>query len=699
MDNGKDRPNRVSRVWIIECVLVLIGLSSLFYFLFGTTFQAYFSVIEEHRIVSASQATIREWVHTAIDDTQRFGRFRPLYFLFHFTKIVLFGLNPYILHIITTGLGVLTCFFLYIAMRQVGTDILSALFFILLFAMTGYQNVIWYQIFTPQETLGMVFISISVWAIVKAASQGKPGWWDTLALVTMASAGLTKESFVLLIPALLLLRWTLHCWFSQETWLPALRRLRLPLVVGSLTFIAEMLIIAVILLSMPKSYSANAAGLSLNSFDLRVWYQLLTSPGMATTVQYLLASALILVIYCYWPGQRSTRPYLLAGSLIGVAWLMPQLVLYHKGLVERYLFPVIVAPAAVVGLSLAVLWQRRTWLTRLVWLTGVLWLLPTLSAGLTTTTQAANRYTAETLTIHEMVTHLAQNVPASKAIITVADPGTGYGFEAIYALPLYLEVAGSESPVYLWPVISQDKRSSIHIAVAHQTAAKFAYPETLTSDHIEGVIMVTTPNDFITLPTWFINSQWQEITFTKSYYAFSLQELNYIKAGEVSHRVLMRGESPLEFPTDHPLIIVAPSLKGKVGINPLLKVPGWGVGQIASASVLWLGHGETEGLAGTLWSTEKRAVQAVFEVEPGPARIDSLRTVELTVKNRAGIQTVRQQFDEATRLNFTGELQPGRNDFQFTILDEATILKQPNGDTRPLLVLLRQINIEPLIHN
>lgn len=149
-------------------------------------------------------------------------------------------------------------------------------------------------------------------------------------------------------------------------------------------------------------------------------------------------------------------------------------------------------------------------------------------------------------------------------------------------------------------------------------------------------------------------------------------------------------------PADHPLITVAPSLSGRVGIIPQLQSPPWGIEIYDNDSLLWLGHGETKGLSGTLWVTETQVIQAVFEVEPGPARPDSQRTVELTLENQAGVQRARRQFDQATKLTFINELQPGRNSFQFIVLDDATILKQPNGDTRPLLVLLRHVRVAPL---
>lgn len=67
-------------------------------------------------------------------------------------------------------------------------------------------------------------------------------------------------------------------------------------------------------------------------------------------------------------------------------------------------------------------------------------------------------------------------------------------------------------------------------------------------------------------------------------------------------------------------------------------------------SWLWLAHGSAEGLGSALWAAEKQTVLA--------------------------------------------QVQPGRNDFNFYVLDEATVFKRPNGDTCPLLASLGRVNIK-----
>ena len=145
-----------------------------------------------------------------------------------------------------------------------------------------------------------------------------------------------------------------------------------------------------------------------------------------------------------------------------------------------------------------------------------------------------------------------------------------------------------------------------------------------------------------------------------------------------------------------PILTIAPTLADTVSIDGPLTTPDWGMTEKNGQTVLWLGHGDQQGLRGSLWSSEKQLVQAIFEVVPGPAREDSQRTVQLTLESETGSQMAQRQFDQAAALTFIGELQPGRNDFSFKVLDEATILEQPNGDTRPLLAFLRRITVTPL---
>ncbi len=676
----------------IEYALVLAGLVALFCLLFGATFHADFGVLEEHRIVSDSQRTLRWWLAIMIDeDILAFGRVRPVYFFFHFGKILLLGASPHALHLATTGLGVFTCFLFYVAARGVGADILSALVFILLFAVTGDQSAIWYLIFSPAETFGMFLTAVAVWALVQAAARAEPSSWNAAALVAMALAGLTKESFILIIPALLLLRWVLECWFGHNGWGATARKLRRFLLAGAAVFAIELLAVAVVMLSRPGSYGANSAGLSRASFDPRTWYALLVSPGLASLSAYGAAGALLLLIYACWPNHRRARPYLLAVVVATVAWLVPQLVLYRQGMFAHYFFPAIVAPAAVVGLALSVLWRRPHWITRAAWVAAVVSLFPLFSRGIAVETERVSRYTADTLVVGEIVTYSREKVAPGHAIIMATDPSTPYGFEAAYALSTYLKAAGSLSPIYLWPVLDPARRTGLHTAAAREAETTFVYPQTLGTSDVGAIIVLTGPTGIGTVPAWFADAQWRELVFRQPYYALTLDTLRYVQLGYVTHRILVRGEEASGIPSDSPLVAIDPSLRGRVGINPLLQTPAWGLGQDSSGSVLWLGDGEQGAMSSMLWSAEQQTVQVACDVVAGPGRADGRRTMELTFSGGSATTTTRETFDGAGVLKFSGTLQPGRNELRLVVLDTASAHPRPDGV--PQLVLLRRMTV------
>ncbi len=147
-------------------------------------------------------------------------------------------------------------------------------------------------------------------------------------------------------------------------------------------------------------------------------------------------------------------------------------------------------------------------------------------------------------------------------------------------------------------------------------------------------------------------------------------------------------------PSQAPLATVSPALNGLVGIDSNARIP-WPIEIDQQDSFLWLGPGEAGGLAGIFWSDASRSVTLVFDVAPGPGREDRQRTVQLASRHNDQVDIQTATFSEAIELSFSVILKTGRNDFQFIVLDEATIHRQPDGDTRPLLVRLNQVVIQP----
>lgn len=142
-------------------------------------------------------------------------------------------------------------------------------------------------------------------------------------------------------------------------------------------------------------------------------------------------------------------------------------------------------------------------------------------------------------------------------------------------------------------------------------------------------------------------------------------------------------------PPDKPLVKVAPILSGRIGVSPYL-VTAW-----PSAGTAWLGNGAIHGLQGILWADTSQTVNVVLYVAVGPARTDSVRTLELTLPAVAGSQPVRQEFSQDTNLTFSVQLVPGANPFSIEVLDTPTVVPLPDGDPRPLLVRLHRMAVVP----
>jgi putative flippase GtrA len=681
--------NSKSNLSNIEYVLIFAAIVGMFMLLFGPALLAKFYIIEDHLLVDGRLTGISDFVSRIVSDIQGFQRVRPAYWLYITLCGKLFGTNPHLWHAAAILWGVLTCYLFYIALRKIGADMASSFVFVLLLVLSGNQNWIWLNLI-PQETIGMLFTAVAVWGIVFAAQRGVDSRWDILALAAMASAGLVKESFVILIPALLLLRWTCQKRSNDESWRETLRRIRLPLAIGVLIFMIEIALVMTVLLSNLTGYSAKASGLSVASFGFRRCLEIFSA--LSLNIKIVLAAGFVLWV-SLWFDKKFNRTYLLVGAAILLAWIVPQVLLYSNGLSERYLFPAIVGIAAAVGLGLSILLRKQhLWP---LWFVVVIFILPIIAKGVTSTTSTVGAFTAETVAANRMIEFLAQNVPSDQPILMAGDSGTPYGFEATYSLPIYLKMAGSRSSFYLWPIVSNGERSAMHIAASKNNTA-FRYPDTLNPRDVGAIIVVDKwiPSfDSKLLVQWLGDTAWREVNFTKPYYSFSLCEFKYIKSGEINHKILLPHSSS-SIPSDRPLIVVDHSLTGVVYVRPFLDPPPWGLepDYEGSGSIVWIGQGDEEALGGILTSTREQMVVIDIEVVPGPSRPDYRRTVEFSLENSIGQQNQCQVFEDG-QWKFYAKMLPGVNHFRIRVLDAVTVPVQPNGDTRNLLALVRRITI------
>lgn len=155
----------------------------------------------------------------------------------------------------------------------------------------------------------------------------------------------------------------------------------------------------------------------------------------------------------------------------------------------------------------------------------------------------------------------------------------------------------------------------------------------------------------------------------------------------------------------HHLMTIAPGLVGQVGILEL-KSSSWEIETVSANGLLWLGEGDMQGLRGFLWSEKERTVLLVIEASPGPSKVSPDRTLTFKFFRRQsynflveGRRIEQYHFigpadSLLNRLVIPLELQYGLNEFRLSSADLATIQKLPNGDTRPLLILIQKMTLE-----
>jgi len=149
------------------------------------------------------------------------------------------------------------------------------------------------------------------------------------------------------------------------------------------------------------------------------------------------------------------------------------------------------------------------------------------------------------------------------------------------------------------------------------------------------------------------------------------------------------------------LVFLDPQLTNRVGVI-LATSNNWGVENYQGHGVFWIGEKSGQGLQIYLWSEELARVNLDFELAPGSGLPDPLRhmtfshwRVEPYLELPHLVSTQPYQLDREAQATFTVELQPGLNKIVLYCNDEATVRSQPNGDQRPLLVLVNRVDVSP----
>ena len=281
----------ISAVEGSSCFLVIVVCMLL---IFGNVLTAKFFMVEDRTLLGLQPWTIHSWYQSVVSDAVDVQRFRPLYMAYVAIGASWFARNPLVWHLVTLLWGAISLFLFYCVARRLGASIVAAIVFVALLALSGNQSWIWVNLI-PQETLGVLFLSIAAWAFSHAPVSRFRGRWDALGMLALIFAGLTKESFILVFPAMLILRLFLE-WCATGSWRVAFVNLKFQLLAGALFFVAGIATVFVIMMSRPDGFSATASGLSSASFRPDRWWQLLSALGLNLPLLLSVASLAVCAV-------------------------------------------------------------------------------------------------------------------------------------------------------------------------------------------------------------------------------------------------------------------------------------------------------------------------------------------------------------------------------------------------------------------
>lgn len=294
------------------------------------------------------------------------GRFRPVYWTLTTVEAHLFHSTPVLWHLETLLLGAAGACLLYVAARRMQLHPLPALVGALLLVLSAYN--LWVELAISEEP-ALLFTTVALLLWVEGARRGRLTAYDWVALLVMILAGWLKESFTLIIPAMLLGRGALQwLWFNPVSFRTAFMSL-LPL-----NFAAAVLIIFQLALQAWVYQTGYFSQLVVGGSEAILswatpikWLFYIGYNGQKFGF-YLPLFVLLVAGISAWRTRFNGR---LLGmiALTAGAWLLPQLLLYtHRGMFTNYLFPagVMLALVSIFALELMLRIGKRMWVYTLV---------------------------------------------------------------------------------------------------------------------------------------------------------------------------------------------------------------------------------------------------------------------------------------------------------------------------------------------
>jgi hypothetical protein len=414
----------------------------------GWQFEEDYELIEIRQALDSGRGMIGTAVHYAAEVERR----ARIYYLPRVLQAAAFGdrIEGYRWSFVLLGMTAMFLFFGAMRLWRLGR-IEALLLTLLMFA--GPPMTVWWRMGTT-ENLGMFFLSAALYAGFRSSgSAARSGSWKALYVLCAACASLSKESFLVILPAMV---WV-QLWHEAEQTGGSIRSAA----ARNLAVIAVLAALAAVQLGLILGWTGSVIGGYVGVEGLSAAKLLRAGKDwVAGGYPWLLAAlmGLMLIDRVYISMSRSVSgpvPGLVSRSgwpqaLVSVALIItPLLILFQKtGMGHYYVLPAKLAHVILLITALRLVAMSRT--RSLKWI-AILLLMTQVTVATVSSWQASRDFLDRSLSVQALIETVRDSGPPEDRVLVVADAARH--IEWSRASKIYLEHLAGRTSVFLYPII------------------------------------------------------------------------------------------------------------------------------------------------------------------------------------------------------------------------------------------------------
>jgi hypothetical protein len=429
-------------------VVILVIPIAIFLFLFFTgTLNSGYHFVDDHEVIrmkddlkslSLTEVT-KKWVR---EDLVSNNRFRPLYYIHRVFETDFFGSNFFLWSLYTGIQCCLAFIFFYLGIRNLKFSMGEAVLFLII-VFIGPQSSIWWRL-GPSEGLAMVFFSLSFYFMSDCLRGKNYIIKNVLFIFFLILSSLCKESFVMIIPAIVFFK----IWNEKINLCHTLKESIARNWILSLPVFILIIELGIIKYVVGTNASGPDSTLSSNIHNI-----LSTVLHFFRTYLNLLVVGLIFLILSLYLKKPVKKP-----DLFPVVFFLlifaPNILLYSKsGLSERYLLPSTIGLGFLVVSFVKGVEDNATEFKKLCLALVMVGFLPFLIS----TGSKAIKFSKEGRETKSLLAAITEYYDKGRRVMVVVDPVASY--EISVSLKVYLNFE-NQIDLYGYPILKDENIES-----------------------------------------------------------------------------------------------------------------------------------------------------------------------------------------------------------------------------------------------